>query len=212
MAQLESILDELNRRVYKPMARGRAALARKAVQPECAIGKSNTVNAWAQRPGAVLWDTLSQSWNLHDIALFEASFALYGKDFEAIQRVVSSKTTHEIIHFFYLWKMTSHYREYKVKAAAKLDRAKAAAMAAKLAAAEKHAVTSKHPLGTFWGEKKNRRKGSGRLRMDMQEESQVNNGQRKKQRRSRRKRRKQNAPLEAVPSCQMESRFPNCSA
>ena len=55
--------------------------------------------------------------------------------------------------------MTSHYREYKVKAAAKADRAKAAAIAAKLAAAEKRAVTSKHPLSTFWGENKSKKRG-----------------------------------------------------
>ena len=157
LAQLEAILDELNRRVYKPMARGWAASARKAVRPESATSKS--ASAWAQRPGAALWDTFGQAWSLHDIALFEAAFALYGKDFEAIQRVVSSKTTREIVNFFYLWKMTSHYRVYKVKATARADRAKASAMAAAMAAATaaagKKAVTSKHPLSTFWGSHKN---------------------------------------------------------
>jgi hypothetical protein len=113
----------------------------------------------------VLWDSFGQSWSLHDIALFEAAFALYSKDFEAIQRVVSSKTTREIVHFFYLWKMTSHYRVYKVKAAVKADRAKAAAMAAAMAAATaaagKKVVTSKHPLSTYWG---NSKKSKGKKR------------------------------------------------
>lgn len=156
LAQLESILDELNKRVYKPMARGRAALARKAVRPRAAIPGSQTISAWAQQPGAVLWDSIGGSWSLHDIALFEAAFALYGKDFEAVQKVVGSKTNRDIVNFFYLWKMTSHYRVYKLRTAAKNTRAKAAAMAAAMAAATAGmaSITSKHSLDQFWGEKK----------------------------------------------------------
>jgi len=107
----------------------------------------------------MLWDPLYETWTLHDIALFEAAFALYGKDFVSIQQIVSSKTSQEIVDFFYLWKMTSHYRvckRKKVQSAA--DRQTATALA-NVAAAEKALATgipvplgaSNLPLTQFWG-------------------------------------------------------------
>ncbi|KAJ8611651.1 hypothetical protein CTAYLR_007886 [Chrysophaeum taylorii] len=57
--------------------------------------------------------TVFENWNPREIAVFEGAIALYGKDFRTIQRFVQTKNTKEIIEFYYLWKMSSHYAEWK---------------------------------------------------------------------------------------------------
>ena len=54
-----------------------------------------------------------ENWNPREIAAFEATICAAGKNFHAIQKQVKTKTTKEIIEFFYLWKKTSHYDEWK---------------------------------------------------------------------------------------------------
>jgi len=57
--------------------------------------------------------TIIESWSPLEIALFEASIAEYGKDFHKIQKEVRTKSTKEIIDFYYIWKKTEHYRRWK---------------------------------------------------------------------------------------------------
>lgn len=57
--------------------------------------------------------TVFENWSPREIAVFEGCIALYGKDFRTIQRFVRTKNTKEIIEFYYLWKLSSHYTEWK---------------------------------------------------------------------------------------------------
>ena len=49
-----------------------------------------------------------EKWTAHDIAVFEAAICLHGKKFDVIRTLLPSKTTKEIIEFYYVWKTTSH--------------------------------------------------------------------------------------------------------
>lgn len=57
--------------------------------------------------------TVFENWSPREIAVFEGCIALHGKDFRTIQRFVRTKNTKEIIEFYYLWKLSSHYTEWK---------------------------------------------------------------------------------------------------
>lgn len=52
-------------------------------------------------------------WSPYEIALFGAAMAECGKQFHRIQQIVHSKRTTEIIDFYYIWKKTSHYTNWK---------------------------------------------------------------------------------------------------
>lgn len=57
--------------------------------------------------------TVIERWSPYEIASFEAAMTLYGKEFHAVQKVVKTKTTKEIVEFYYIWKKTSHYKRWK---------------------------------------------------------------------------------------------------
>jgi hypothetical protein len=54
-----------------------------------------------------------ERWAPIEVALFEAALAEYGKDFHKVQREVKTKTTSEIVDFYYVWKKTPHYKLWK---------------------------------------------------------------------------------------------------
>jgi hypothetical protein len=55
-----------------------------------------------------------ERWSPYEIAVFEASLAEYGKDFFRVQKEIGgSKSTAEIVEFYYIWKKTSHYAKWK---------------------------------------------------------------------------------------------------
>ncbi|KAJ1457242.1 hypothetical protein M885DRAFT_515590 [Pelagophyceae sp. CCMP2097] len=54
-----------------------------------------------------------EEWSPREIATFEGALALHGKAFHTVQRFVRTKTVKECIEFYYLWKMSSHYSEWK---------------------------------------------------------------------------------------------------
>jgi hypothetical protein len=159
--KLEKTLKQLNDKVYKPLGKGKAQVARRAAREHIRNSSNAPANPWVERPPSVLWNSLTESWTLHDIALFEACFTLYGKDFVSIQQIVSSKTIHEIVDFFYVWKMTSHYRVWKHNVTRTNTERMAAAAEAKAAAAEngypKPSGASNLPLTQFWGDGKSRK-------------------------------------------------------
>lgn len=60
-----------------------------------------------------------EKWSPYEIALFESAILLQGKSFHAIKQYIPTKTVKEIIEFYYEWKTTSHYKQWK--AAYKVD-------------------------------------------------------------------------------------------
>ena len=54
-----------------------------------------------------------EKWSPFEISVFEGSIALYGKHFHTIQKLVKTKTVKECIEFYYFWKKTSHYKQWK---------------------------------------------------------------------------------------------------
>lgn len=57
--------------------------------------------------------SILEEWNPREIALFEAAMYLHGKEFHKIQRLVKTKSTKDIVAFYYIWKKTSHYTQWK---------------------------------------------------------------------------------------------------
>lgn len=57
--------------------------------------------------------TCAEKWSPVEVTLFESCITLYGKKFHEIAKHIDSKTTKEIIEFYYFWKKTSHYKEWK---------------------------------------------------------------------------------------------------
>jgi hypothetical protein len=54
------------------------------------------------------------TWTLKEIALFEAGMCNFGKDFHNVQKVVRTKTTNEIVDFYYQWKKSAHGNQWCV--------------------------------------------------------------------------------------------------
>jgi hypothetical protein len=52
-------------------------------------------------------------WSPYEVALFEAAIAQYGKRFHEVQKAIETKTSKEVIEFYYVWKKTSHYVSWK---------------------------------------------------------------------------------------------------
>ncbi|KAK6587790.1 hypothetical protein RS030_81352 [Cryptosporidium xiaoi] len=53
-------------------------------------------------------------WGPHEVILFECAMCKYGKEFDKIQRIIKTKTTKEIVDFYYcVWKRTNRYRAWK---------------------------------------------------------------------------------------------------
>lgn len=57
--------------------------------------------------------TVIEKWSPYEISLFEAGIGHYGKDFFQIHKLIQTKSTKEVIDFYYLWKKTSHYKVWK---------------------------------------------------------------------------------------------------
>jgi len=80
--------------------------------------------------------TVLEEWSPLEVAIFEAAIAEYGKDFYKIQKelpmqtvetpedddddgrrrqsyTIASKSTNQVIEFYYIWKKTQHYQKWK---------------------------------------------------------------------------------------------------
>eukprot|EP00457_Paulinella_chromatophora_P016120 gb/GEZN01016860.1/.p1 GENE.gb/GEZN01016860.1/~~gb/GEZN01016860.1/.p1 ORF type:complete len:244 (-),score=26.01 gb/GEZN01016860.1/:47-778(-) len=57
--------------------------------------------------------SIFDTWTTKEIMLFEAGITSLGKDFHAIQKLIPTKTTKELVHFFYFWKQSAHYAMWK---------------------------------------------------------------------------------------------------
>jgi len=54
-----------------------------------------------------------ETWSPYEIATFEAALAILGKQFHAVQKLIRTKSTKEIVEFYYIWKKTHHYKMWK---------------------------------------------------------------------------------------------------
>jgi hypothetical protein len=60
--------------------------------------------------------SILETWNPLEISLFEACMAKYGKDFyKASKYLGHTKTTKDVIAFYYIWKKTKHYERWKTE-------------------------------------------------------------------------------------------------
>jgi hypothetical protein len=57
--------------------------------------------------------TVVEKWSPYEIAVFEAALAVVGKEFHQVQKFVKTKSTKDIIEFYYIWKKTAHYKVWK---------------------------------------------------------------------------------------------------
>lgn len=57
--------------------------------------------------------TIIETWSPYEISLFEASLLHHGKEFAKVSKIIKSKTTKEVIDFYYIWKKTKHYKKWK---------------------------------------------------------------------------------------------------
>ena len=54
-----------------------------------------------------------ENWTPHEIAIFEAAISVFGKEFYRISECIKTKTTQQVIEFYYSWKFSSHYYAWK---------------------------------------------------------------------------------------------------
>ena len=55
-----------------------------------------------------------EQWSVREVAVFEVGMCQRPKDFAAISRLIGSKSTNEVVHFYYsAWKQSQHYRTWK---------------------------------------------------------------------------------------------------
>jgi len=45
--------------------------------------------------------------------VFEGSMTLFGKDFWQASKLITTKSTKDVIEFYYCWKKTEHYKQWK---------------------------------------------------------------------------------------------------
>lgn len=57
--------------------------------------------------------SVAERWAPCEIALFESAICVHGKSFSQISRIIKTKSTKEVIEFYYFWKKTSHYKIWK---------------------------------------------------------------------------------------------------
>ncbi|KAL3817365.1 hypothetical protein ACHAXA_005000 [Cyclostephanos tholiformis] len=65
--------------------------------------------------------SIVERWNPYEISLFEGALALCGKAFHMIRKAIETKSTKEIVEFYYVWKKTSHGRRWKSSYVGEID-------------------------------------------------------------------------------------------
>eukprot|EP00520_Triparma_pacifica_P016145 CAMPEP_0118658110 /NCGR_PEP_ID=MMETSP0785-20121206/14386_1 /TAXON_ID=91992 /ORGANISM="Bolidomonas pacifica, Strain CCMP 1866" /LENGTH=168 /DNA_ID=CAMNT_0006551091 /DNA_START=1 /DNA_END=504 /DNA_ORIENTATION=+ len=54
-----------------------------------------------------------ENWSPIEVARFEASLSVYGKQFHVASKIIKTKSTREVIEFYYVWKKTGNYKAWK---------------------------------------------------------------------------------------------------
>jgi hypothetical protein len=57
--------------------------------------------------------SIVECWAPIEVAKFEGALSIYGKHFHKVARAVGTKSCQDVIAFYYLWKKTDHYRQWK---------------------------------------------------------------------------------------------------
>jgi len=57
--------------------------------------------------------TVIERWSPYEIAMFEGAMIHHGKEFHLVSREIGTKSTKEVIDFYYTWKKTAHYKKWK---------------------------------------------------------------------------------------------------
>jgi hypothetical protein len=57
--------------------------------------------------------TIIEKWSPCEIALFEAALLHHGKEFHTVSKEIRTKSTKEVVDFYYIWKKTAHYKKWK---------------------------------------------------------------------------------------------------
>ncbi len=55
----------------------------------------------------------SDKWTPYEIALFESAICTVGKTFHTIAGVIKTKSTKEVVEFYYIWKESKNYAQWK---------------------------------------------------------------------------------------------------
>ena len=59
--------------------------------------------------------SVMEKWSPYEIAVFEGSLLRFGKEFRQVSKQIGSKSTREVIDFYYIWKKTGHYQNWKAR-------------------------------------------------------------------------------------------------
>jgi hypothetical protein len=65
--------------------------------------------------------SVMEKWSPYEIAVFEGSLLHFGKEFRNVSKQIGTKSTREVIDFYYIWKKTGHYRKWKERFVADHD-------------------------------------------------------------------------------------------
>lgn len=57
--------------------------------------------------------SIIERWSPYEISIFEAGLLHYGKEFRDVSREIGTKTTKDVVDFYYVWKKTGHYKKWK---------------------------------------------------------------------------------------------------
>ena len=71
------------------------------------------VNTLGYLTSALRRPTVLEKWSPYEVAVFEGCLTLFGKDFWQAAKVLKTKSTMEVIEFYYSWKKTDHYKQWK---------------------------------------------------------------------------------------------------
>jgi len=104
----EDYVTAVSRMMQPPIEMGRFGY--NPLQGRLALERPNLLGFLAnplRRPGVM------ERWSPYEVATFEGSISIHGKHFHLVQKDVGTKNTKEVVEFYYIWKLTSHYEQWK---------------------------------------------------------------------------------------------------
>jgi hypothetical protein len=65
--------------------------------------------------------SIIEKWSPYEVSVFEGALLHHGKEFHLVSREIKTKSTKEVIDFYYIWKKTAHYKKWKEQYMSDLD-------------------------------------------------------------------------------------------
>jgi hypothetical protein len=65
--------------------------------------------------------SIIEKWSPYEVSVFEGAILHHGKEFHLVSREIKTKSTKEVIDFYYIWKKTAHYKKWKGQYMSDLD-------------------------------------------------------------------------------------------